>query len=192
MNPYFQKINMPKHLSQTIKDFVQEHDINWFVDQKQDKSRRFMVYTFPHDHDVYQMFGFDLGRENIMDIELLFSRPNPDIYSIHTDKKRRMLLNFPIQVDHDNSNVIIGKTPDVEDYKYQKNFISLTHRGALKFPFEEDKYDLETLDKATIMNAWVPHGWTNYSDDWRIICSIGFQINMTQEEVMNLIPEEWK
>jgi hypothetical protein len=123
-------------------------------------------------------------------INFLISKPNMGRAIIHTDKSRGFSLNIPVIVDNKNSSFITGKYNDISKYGgYGKTIID--GKSALDFKYKEKDYEFIKLDYPILINTKIPHSWTNYANEYRVVASLSFNNIEKYEEAFKLC-EKWQ
>ena len=101
------------------------------------------------------------------------SYPNSGKSPIHIDRLRTFGLNIPIKVDHNRSKTLVDDGHFFE--KYGEPSIEI-EEGIEHYlwpeALESDMLSVD-LDRPMLLNVSKPHGWTNYSNDIRVIASLG-------------------
>ena len=127
-----------------------------------------------------------------------YSNPPHTENGPHLDRGRWSAMNIPIDMDHDNSYFMTGKTHLLKHYE-RKTWLDKdesahghkvkTHGPTGFFREQEGKFDYYNLEKPVLFSTKTPHGFVNNSDRPRILLSVTF--DLTYEQMLNILPEEW-
>lgn len=104
-------------------------------------------------------------------VSFFISDPNMGMATVHTDKSRSYSLNFPIQVDHQNSNYVAGIHEDLDRYKGRQTF-TIDGKTGTTYEYHPEDFENVSLTTMTLINTDIPHSWTNYSSDYRVVGSL--------------------
>lgn len=125
-----------------------------------------------------------------------YSNPPHTANGPHLDRGRWSAMNIPIEMDHENSYFLTGKTHLLKTYKikehlnYQKGHTVDNLKGPTGFFYEEEgKFDYYNLEKPVLFSTKTPHGFANNSDKPRVLLSVTFQY--TYEQMLNILPLDW-
>jgi len=114
-------------------------------------------------------------------IIFMISPPNMGKSIIHTDRTNvsddkivdNFGINVPLKIDKHKSKFITGKYEDLSLYP-KKTKKQDGDRISYEFEYDPDLFEEMDLKPAILINGYVPHGWTNYSDEERIMCRLEF------------------
>jgi hypothetical protein len=121
-------------------------------------------------------------------VSFFISDPKMGMATVHTDKSRSYSLNFPIQVDHSNSNYVAGIHTELNQYKGRQTF-TINGKTGTTYEYHPEDFEDVALTHATLINTDLPHSWTNYSSDYRVVGSL-FMGYSDINEVMKHV-EQW-
>lgn len=181
--------NFPQDIMQDIVD--QWYQGEW-KSVKETVLGKMWHYCLRDDHPLMELFPDKNSIEYYYTSVGAFNTP-------HLDRGRWCALNFPIQVDFENSyfhcgkHFWLGKYTPKDMSKHQSTY---SHKSDLNGPtgfyeFEESKFEKYNLEQPVVFSTKVPHGGHNKHGKFdRVICSIGFQ-STTYEELLNRLPPEW-
>ena len=159
-----------------------ENFTNYSLDKHQD------YIQISHTHDLYTYFGsildFSFG------LSFLVNHPFSGLGPIHTDGARHCAINFPIQVDLENSNFMSAKTFDTKCSLREPDPNEPVNKNALRFEYEPEKYVFYNLRKPIVASTKVAHTAYNYSKDKRVLLSITPH-SMTYDKTLECIPRDW-
>lgn len=174
------------------------------VIQREEISKNLSIHSFANLRKYVNLYHISVGRHSFLDdkyskkllsitgykgLSFFVSMPGK-IDTFHIDTERSCAINFPIEVDFENSQFRIGINPNIESYttkhqnipKWQEKYYDKKGKGT--FLLEDNEYETYNLEKPVIFNTKVPHGGANFSDTIRVIGSIGFS-----EPMDNILPE---
>ena len=128
-------------------------------------------------------------------ISVLFFCSGPGrVDKFHTDSCRSSAINFPIVVDHKKSFFKIGLNENIDTYDrlgdLKPEWLSEYEDKKEKGHYVLDKFEAYNLSKPILFNCKLPHGGENYSDDFRVICSISFHQSFV--DIVDRMLERWK
>ncbi len=118
-------------------------------------------------------------------VSFFISDPKMGMAIPHTDKSRGYSLNFPIQVDHANSNYLAGVHEDLNQYKGRTTF-TIDGKTGTTFEYHPDDFEDVSLTSLTLINTYLPHTWTNYSKNYRVVGSLFMEYNNIDEVYNNI------
>lgn len=178
------------------EDIMQEIIKQWYTGDwksiKETVPEKMWHYCLSNDHPLMALFPEKNSIEYYYTSVGAYNTP-------HLDRGRWSAINFPIEVDFENSYFHCGKYFWLGRYtpKDMSNLASTySHKSQLNgptgfFDFENDKFVTYNLEHPVVFSTKVPHGGNNKSGLFdRVICSIGFQ-DTTYEELLNKLPPEW-
>lgn len=166
--------NFPKDLLEDISRCFFDHykqDIENIVNQVPNTQKHLRIITIEYPVNLP---GF------LNHVSFFISDPNMGMATVHTDKSRSYSLNFPIQVDHSKSNYIAGLHEDLDKYK-GKQFFTIDGKTGTTYDYTPDDFEEVPLTCLTLINTDIPHSWTNYSDDYRVVGSLFMKYNDIDE-----------
>ena len=180
--------NFPEDLLQELKDIWQEGE--WYKELEASPGNMWHHCLREH-HPVYANLP-----EEAKTLQY-YSNPPHSGNGPHLDRGRWSAMNIPIDVDHDNSYFLTGKTHLLKGYERKRYLdqykdgheVKSTNGPVGFFREEKDKFDYYNLEKPVLFSTKTPHGFANNSDRPRILLSITF--NQTYEQMIHILPEEW-
>lgn len=113
-------------------------------------------------------------------VSFFISDPKMGMATVHTDKSRSYSLNFPIQVDHNNSNYIAGIHTDLDRYKGKQTF-TLDGKTGTTYEYHPEDFEDVSLTGMTLINTSLPHSWTNFSSQYRVVGSLFMEYTDIEE-----------
>ena len=181
--------NFPQDLLQELKDIWIEG--NW-TEEKEASKNAMYHHCLREDHPVFANFP-----KEARTLEYYSNPPNTS-NGPHLDRGRWSAMNIPIDMDHDNSYFMTGKTHLLKHYE-RKTWLDKDpqHGHQVKstqgpvgfFREDKDKFDYYNLEKPVLFSTKTPHGFANNSDRPRILLSVTF--DLTFEQMLNILPAEW-
>jgi hypothetical protein len=143
--------------------------------------------------DEYDIQGKCLFYESSLDhipinptISFLRSPKNMGMAVVHIDSLNlpHFGVNIPVKVNHAKSSFFTIKVEHLNDCKeivtaqYQNK---LLYQPEAIFEFEPEKYEEIKLDHPLLVNTIIPHTWSNFDDEERVICRFNFKFNSIEE-----------
>lgn len=122
-------------------------------------------------------------------ISFLISKPNMGMAKVHIDKSRKFALNIPLKINHEKSSYIAGKYVNIEDYTSPKKFVIDGKVGYTFDNYTPEQYEEIKILNPILINVSLPHSWTNYDDDYRVIASLTFKTEDMKKALE--ISERW-
>lgn len=181
--------NFPNDLLQELKDIWNQGE--WYKELEASPGAMWH-HCLRLDHPIFKKFP-----EETRTLEY-YSNPPHTANGPHLDRGRWSALNIPIDVDHDNSYFLTGKTHLLKVYE-RKTWLDKdpkAHGHDVKaygpvgfFKEQEGKFDYYNLEKPVLFSTKTPHGFANNSDTSRVILSVTF--DLTYEQMLNILPSEW-
>lgn len=180
--------NFPSEIQQQILDVWKAQQ---WKEVKEVVNNKFWHYVLDNSNKLYEHFPY-------MDCIEYYEVAPGMRNSPHLDRGRWCALNFPVEVDYDNSFFHCGKYFWLGHYKLDEEKVAkgYTHTAGEKGPkgfylWEENLMDKYSLEKPVFFSTKVPHGGDNKkSNTKRVICSIGCT-NYTYDQVIHMLPPEW-
>lgn len=127
------------------------------------------------------------------EVNLFVSNPNIGMAVIHTDKSRYYSLNIPLIVDNSKSMFVAGRYLNLSEYSrprlYRSNRPStfvIDNKTGMRFSYEPDLYEFVKLSSPILIDTKLPHSWTNYSNEFRIVASLSFINTTTYSQAVKL------
>jgi hypothetical protein len=136
---------------------------------------------------VLHNFGY-MSSEFHNEVSFLISEPNMGMAKVHIDKSRNFALNIPLKVNNEKSSYIAGKFLNIEDYTDAKKFI-IDGKIGYTFDYNPDQYEEVKISNPILINTSLPHSWTNYDDDYRVLASLIFKTDNMKKALQ--ICENW-
>lgn len=171
--------NLPEEFSNNIKKYWNK---NKDVLDLQEYTLYDIFYHRVKNTELYNSIleNFTIRNKNfeaIPTFAVFFVGPSEiGITQPHKDKERSAALNIPIQVDLENSFFYSNNTGMInwEMWEYKK-----------------ENFAHYNLEKPCLINTKVTHGYANFSKEVRVICSISYKDEITYEEILKNLPDEW-
>jgi hypothetical protein len=142
-----------------------------------------LFYTNKVDKDLVNNVNKMLSIP-VAGIELYYFDPRRGRGQPHIDRGRKTAFQIPITVDIENSFTFSFKyddlsmlTPSKMHYTHYKNTSTRTINNPDHWFYEWDNnlYDMYSLEKPILQNAAMPHGGANLSKEPRIIFSCSYR-----------------
>jgi hypothetical protein len=121
-------------------------------------------------------------------VSFFISDPKMGMAIPHTDKSRGYSLNFPIRVDHANSNYVAGIHEDLEKYKGRQTF-TINDKTGTTFEYHPEDFEDVPLTCMTLINTYLPHSWTNNSSNYRVVGSLFMEYTDINDVLIHT--EQW-
>lgn len=179
--------NFPDELLQKLKDIWYEGD--WYKELEASPGAMWH-HCLRASHPIFSEFP-----EETRTLEY-YSNPPHAANGPHLDRGRWSAMNIPIEMDHENSYFMTGKTHLLKTYKrkghldYKDGHKVDNTKGPTGFFYEEEgKFDYYNLEKPVLFSTKTPHGFANKSDKPRVLLSVTF--DLTYEQMLNILPPEW-
>ena len=182
--------NFPQDLLDELKAIWAESD--WYKELEASPGAMWH-HCLRSSHPIFERFP-----EETRTVEF-YSNPPHTANGPHLDRGRWSAMNIPIDIDHDNSYFLTGKTHLLSVYDRKTwldkdesahgHKVKNTHGPTGFFKEEEGKFDYYNLEKPVLFSTKTPHGFANNSDRSRVLCSVTF--DLTYEQMMNILPPEW-
>ena len=179
--------NFPQDLLDELKAIWAEGD--WYKELEASPGAMWH-HCLKSSHPIFERFP-----EETKTVEF-YSNPPHTANGPHLDRGRWSAMNIPIDMDHDNSYFMTGKTHLLKVYKKKEHLnYETSHQlerelGPRGFFYEEEgKFDYYNLEKPVLFSTKTPHGFANNSDRSRVLCSVTFDAKY--EQMINILPPEW-
>ena len=170
----------------TIWDNADIEDSRFYKNIRIDE---YQDYVFiKSEHELYKFF-----EENIkvpFTLTFLVNQPFSGLGPIHTDGSRACAINFPVQVDFQNSNFLTAKSFDVECTIRPPVENEPINKDALRFEYEPEKYTFYNLRKPALLSTKVAHTAYNYSKDKRVLLSLTPK-DVNYHDMIEQLPKKW-
>ena len=140
-------------------------------------------------HEAYSLlsewFNVDLH------LTWMINPPHSGLGPIHTDSKRPGCINFPIQVDLENSCFCVANPSLGEPTERAPYVNEPVNSGAKRFEYEPELYHWYNIRKPIFFSTKAAHSAYNHSDKERVLLSVSFPTLSCLEDIERCIPKEW-
>ena len=179
--------NVPDKLVQDLQALWRSGNVDLSHKIYGDQYQEYIQCKKPHEaYDLlWEWFNVDLQ------LTWMVNPPHSGLGPIHTDSNRPGCINFPIQVDLENSCFCVA------NHRLGEPTVRAPHEGeqingsALRFEYEPEIYHWYNIRKPIFFSTKAAHSAYNHSDKERVLLSVSFPNMDDLNNIERVIPKEW-